>query len=285
MKSKSEVTNTLSEIAKEKRGTLMSASLLTRINNMLKDPATQGSRLAAMIELDPMLTALTLKASNSSIFGLVKRVTTVKQAISVLGFEKIQNLVLTNIVGKMFDAEKQKRGEDLWKHSLGTAVAAEMLAEFGLQNLSDNLFTIGMLHDIGTFIIYTHFEQEAEEILKEVQEDPDHRLLVAEKHVLNMTHAEIGAYLAAEWSFPEFITQCIRHHHFIFNAKSNHKSIATVMLANNIAKGMELGASDNPFVEPPSKFIWSLIRIPEQRIPSLVEAIHERFHTFLSNVT
>jgi len=276
-----EIISRLRELSNSDDVALGLTSAMVELNRLLSDPATEARELAEIIERDPMLTSGVLRAANSASYGLVKRVNNVKQAVSVLGFAVIQQIFASTILERTMRTEDSEAWENLWKHSLGAAVAARELANYIDPRYADVMFTTGLLHDLGSFVIYRYLPGETDDILGILRKDPDRRLLVAEKEVLGLTHQDIGAFFAKEWNFPELIVECIRQHHFISDAA--HKEwIAVIMLANNLVKGMELGWSENYLVEPMPNWVWGLIKLPEKDFGQLIQNVRNAFDSQLA---
>ena len=252
-------------------------SALQQLNQMMSDPNVDAKQLSTVIAKDPMLTGTILRAANSAAYGHVRRVTSVRQAVDVVGYSRLQSVFSLAILDRVLRTESKDRWENIWKHSLGTAVAAQALCGFVDLRLSDVMFTAGLMHDLGSFIIIRFLPEENRQILDAISRDPDRRLLVAEKEILGLTHQDIGAFFAKEWNFPDVIVECIHQHHFIGESEFKLQA-GIVMLANNIAKGMELGWSENYLVEPIPNWIWGMVKIPEKEFPSLIKSIRDKFN-------
>ena len=69
-------------------------------------------------------------------------------------------------------------------------------------------------------------------------------LLDAEKKVLGMHHAEIGARLTTRWSLPEVLVDVIRHHHQPELATEDAELAATIHLAEILTQEVQQGAED-----------------------------------------
>ena len=124
------------------------------------------NRLAAKITLDQSLTAKTLRLANSSFYGMQSTVTSIRQAIAVLGFHSIRTLVTACSVSAAFTPVPGQRFDftAFWRHSVATAVAAKALAAHLRQN-ADTAFTAGLLHDLGTLVLATRYPARYEEAL------------------------------------------------------------------------------------------------------------------------
>ena len=283
MSKRIEVIGRLREMSHSDDACLALTSALVQLNQMLSDPETDAKDLARVIELDPMLTSTVLRSANAASFGLVRKVTHVRQAVNVIGLSRLQQVFSFAVLDRILRSDQKEQWENLWKHSLGTAVAAQILCNYIDPRSADSMFTAGLLHDLGSFVINRFLPEESAQVIEMLKKDPDRRLLVAEKEILGLSHQEIGAFFAKEWNFPDIIVECIRQHHFI--GDSEYKEwVGIVMLANNIAKGMELGWSENYLVEPIPNWVWGMLKIPEKDFSKLVQQVRNQFDNNLASI-
>ena len=168
--------------------------------------------LAEIIELDPGVTVNVLRMANTPYFGSPGRVTTVQDAVFLLGVNRVYQLVLASgVVPRTKDAIKGyclAPGE-LLRHSVAVAVGAEAMSRaLGLATPS-HVFTAGLLSDIGKTVMGEFLELDAKPIL-ELATGRDISFEQAEREVLGIDHAELGALLLARWEIPEPIVRCVR---------------------------------------------------------------------------
>ncbi len=210
--------------------------------------------LAQKIELDQALAAKTLRIANSSFYGMQSKVTSIPQAVSVLGFHSIRTLVtacaLTGSfapVGGGFDFSA------FWRHSLATAVAARLLAPH-LQVNPETAFTAGLLHDLGTLVLATRFPAE-HALIRGYRQAHDCQMADAELAVMGIDHAQVGSALAAYWKFPAAIQQAVADHHAIERLDGGGLPLV-VHMANAIAHGLDLSGLEDALVPPLSATGW-----------------------------
>lgn len=169
--------------------------------------------LADKIALDQAIAAKTLRLANSSFYGLSARVTSLQQAIAVLGMHSIRTLVTAIAMTGSLRAPALP-GFDLrqfWRHALATAAAARALARCQQQN-PETAFTAGLLHDIGVPVLATCFPPEyaAMDAWRLAQGCSQSE---AEQACFGFDHAAMGAALAAHWRFPPAIQEAAAQHH------------------------------------------------------------------------
>ncbi|GAB6036810.1 hypothetical protein JCM15519_13690 [Fundidesulfovibrio butyratiphilus] len=169
-------------------------------------------RLAEIIELDPGITVNVLRMANAPYFGSAGRVTTVQDAVFLLGVNRVYQLVLASGVVPRTKGEVKGYGlapGDLLRHSVGVAVGAEAMAAVLSLVAPPHVFTAGLLADIGKTVMGEFLELDAKPIL-ELAASRDIPFEQAEREVLGIDHAELGSLLLKHWEIPEPIVRCVR---------------------------------------------------------------------------
>lgn len=218
--------------------------------------------LARKVSHDQALTAKTLRFANSSFFGSQSKVTTIQQAISLLGMQSVRHLITASALSGHFP-DGDCPGFDsnaFWRHSIATAVCCKVLA-MHLHLNQDYAFTAGLLHDIGRLVLVSRFPQQyAAAIAYRNQVDCD--LLDAERAVLTTDHVVVGYALAAQWNFSEIIQKAISGHHEPESFGSG--SIASIVhVANSIVHGLDLDGVEADLVPPVSQVAWDSLGLQE----------------------
>lgn len=216
--------------------------IIMEVSNLIEDPKTSASILGKMISNDQGLVTKILTIANSPLHGIPRRVATIDFAIVVLGFNQVKNIVIAlsmmdtlKVVGnRKFD---QKR---YWIHSILTAAASKRIADDLGYQTSGEVFTAGLLHDLGIPIIYKFFNKEYKQIVDAVSKT-DISYLEAEEKFLGITHQEIGRYLLDRWNLPISIADVISFHHQPSKAENNKELTALVHLADNMTKQLMIG--------------------------------------------
>ena len=193
-------------------------TLPTIANKLLALIGDSGSNLAEIekvIQYDPALTANVLKAANSSYLGFTEPVTSVAEASRRIGLKWLFQIALSSLIysnlrnpAKGYDLS----AHDLSGHSIAVAVLSENLSK--ALNLSDwgSIFTAGLIHDIGK-IASQEWVSECFEDIQGMVEREKASFEEAERTVLGVDHAEVGAMIAENWRFPPLIIEVIRWHH------------------------------------------------------------------------
>jgi putative nucleotidyltransferase with HDIG domain len=187
--------------------------IVMELLNSFENQDANLSTLAEKVARDQALAAKTLRLANSSFYGLSRRVTTIQQAITVLGFDCVRTLITAASMTGIF-ADDGSAGFDFklfWRQSVGTALCAKHLA--GATGLNQNYaFLCGLLHDIGKLVLVTRFPAQYRQALA-------HRALhdcfigEAERAVLGTDHCVVGRALAEAWKFPAALQRAVAAHH------------------------------------------------------------------------
>jgi putative nucleotidyltransferase with HDIG domain len=215
----------------------------------LADPASSARSVARIAASDPALAAGLIRTVNSAAAGVRRDITSVADAVSLLGYSTVRSLVIRMRLQRIMptrpgDAQQAYDAEDLWVHSLAVAGAAEALADrLPTATPADRGFvaTLGLLHDIGKLAINSYFPASAAQIKTRDPDFPDESFLDRERRVLGADHAEIGAMLAAHWRLPADLVEAIRWHHApdaapAFLSDAVRTATITVHAANQLAK-------------------------------------------------
>ena len=200
---------------------------------ILEDPDTSVDEIEDILRHDPGLTGNVLKMANSAYFGIPSKVASTRQAVLLLGIKKLIQLVIASCVNAVMD--KPVPGYnlppgDLWRHSIAVSIAAESLVKDKKNIEGNDIFTPALLHDIGKLIL-GHFVKEEQEAIEKIagQGVP---YVVAENMVLGTDHAEVGAQILTQWSFPSEVIDAVRWHHDPDFPEQSGASNDIVYLAN-----------------------------------------------------
>jgi putative nucleotidyltransferase with HDIG domain len=178
----------------------------------LKDERADADTLAYHINSDPAIVARLLAAANSVASGLSTRIYSAKQAFLVLGVDRVIGIIMASALSYRYDTRNS--GFDsrlLWRHSIGVASCAQVLAEqIGIN--PDLAFTGGLLHDIGQLLMHISCPPTYTEVLELHQRD-DCSLITAERALFGYDHSEAGRALAIYWKLPAEIVDAIAAHH------------------------------------------------------------------------
>jgi putative nucleotidyltransferase with HDIG domain len=191
-------------------------ALYRNLVHELESDSSSMEQIGAMIGGDIAMSAKVLQLVNSSFFGLAQHVSCPKHAVALLGLNVIRPLVL--LAGAYSQCDNPDLdGYSLEKsiqHSLSVATLARKIASSQSSNnqLIDDSFIAGMMHDIGKLILAVNMRERYQEILLRAR-DTKTSIWRTEIETLGTSHAEIGAYLLTLWGFPNSIVEAVAWHH------------------------------------------------------------------------
>jgi putative nucleotidyltransferase with HDIG domain len=224
-----------------------------RIIGMLQDPEIEISDLVAALEYDPGLTANLLRWANSAYFGGRHEILSVRDAVVRLGMRRMNQLIMTSIAAPVVG--QPIRGYDLapgrlLEHSIAVAIGTGELAKALRIPAPEMAFTAGLLHDIGKVVLGMFVEIASEPILAMAREEGI-PFDAAEREVLGIDHAEVGALLLERWNLPGSIVSAVRWHHQPHRKPDDPVTVDLVhtMEALSLSCGMGSGV-DGLFYQP-----------------------------------
>lgn len=186
-----------------------------RLIHVVNDPLSTIDQIVEAIRYDPVVTGQVLRIVNSAFFSFSREITSLNEALRILGTLKVLQIVIAIHTNSILSKEQHGYGlppGKLWQHSVGVALASAAIADHLRDPNRNLLFTAGLLHDIGKVILNEYVATEFAEIARRVAEEKT-SFCEAEHQVLGFSHDEIGAQLGEKWQLPPSIIQGIRHHH------------------------------------------------------------------------
>ena len=190
-------------------------SFLSRIIDCANDDQTSAHDLKEIILQDQSVTARVLKLANSAYYGYHRKISTVTDAIVVVGFQAVVDLATSLALTRMFEGVTASDEFDVrqcWLHTLATAEATRLTARrVQYQNL-ERAYLVGLLHDLGKVVLAQMFRKEFEDAVFEARAH-SWPLCKVEQSVFEFHHGEAGNWLGEKWNLPNSILAGMRYHH------------------------------------------------------------------------
>jgi len=187
-------------------------AIANRILALASQESVGAQEVGALIRLDPSFSAEVLSFANSALFGARCKVTSLTQAVALLGMNRVKSMAtfvaVNNLVRSAVRAAALRK---VWVHSVVTAIIAEAAAN-NCRLDSEFAYTAGLLHNLGILGLMSAYPEEYTRML-EVSDDFGFNLLHTERDLFDIDHCEAGAFLAREWNFPETLAVTIARHH------------------------------------------------------------------------
>ncbi|MBC7405441.1 MAG: HDOD domain-containing protein [Cytophaga sp.] len=245
-------------------------AIVMELLNEIDNDDLDTHRLTQKVSNDLALTATTLRYANSAYYSTMIKVTTIQQAISLMGLSNVKKIITMAALVGCFP-ENNCRGfnhKDFWRHSNAVGIAAKLIAK-RLNFNCDIAFTAGLLHDLGSLVLVTQFPQQYA-IAIDYKNAHHVSQLEAERNVLGIDHAVVGAALAAEWNFSDVMKNAIAGHHE--PEKPGLGFLATIIhMADGIAH--VLGVTSTPDSQPVevTALSWSSLHLDQASMDQLLE--------------
>jgi putative nucleotidyltransferase with HDIG domain len=204
-----------------------------KVVKALSNPNTNINDLNKIISTDQALSARILKIANSAMYYCQREIESLAVAMSRIGFASLKSIVIavsTKDIYKTFgEAEKL-----LWEHSVGVSIASQTVAQAVGGFKPDEIFTGGLMHDIGKTLLNNKDPKKYSQVFQKVHEEGK-IFIEAEQAIYGFTHAEVGSLLINKWNLPAILTDVIRIHHDIDNSQGIPQTVLRTAAVINLA--------------------------------------------------
>jgi len=230
-----------------------------RVTELLETDTSTAAKIGEAVQTDPTLTARILKLINSAYFGLRNPVTSIPQAVTLLGRQQLQQVLVGSVLAgvfKDFDITSFPL-RDFWQHCVKTAIIARQLAMQNARIIDhEAFFTAGLLHDIGWLVI-AKVNPGSYIQITEIAKAENREMTEVEVDKFGVTHIEIGVALLEKWGIPGLITQCVKKHHDSDHVEPYAIETSVVYIANRLSR-IDLGSEDFQEEDAISDFLASI---------------------------
>jgi putative nucleotidyltransferase with HDIG domain len=245
-------------------------SVASRLMELVADPAVSLTEISGFVSNDPTLATKVLRMVNSPVYGFPGRISSVNQAVFLLGVNAVKGLLYGVTV---FDL-MQKTMIGLWEHSLGCAIISRLVAKKkGLKEPEETSIR-GLLHDIGKVILVLQFPEEYGTIMSEA-EAREVSIYEVENEYFSTSHATVGAWVADQWSFPKVLTDVIAYHHKPHLSKLAPMETAIVHFSDVLLRGRGFGFAGDYAVPPVHPSAWKLVDLSDSDIREILKEAEE----------
>ncbi|MFV1921021.1 MAG: HDOD domain-containing protein [Methylotenera sp.] len=255
----------------------MLPKVVQEVTELLNDGNVDIKTLADKINHDLVLSAKVLRLSNSAYFGCSREVSSIQEAVSLIGLAKLKTLVIACGVVSAFTEVPGLNLKRFWQHSLVTASIARQLAkDLGFD--TDSAYMAGLMHTVGELPIHIVFPGAGTQIDEVCKGKNVLERSKVEHAVIGIDHCQVGEKLARHWNFPEDIARAIRYYTDPLN--QNACSLAPIVyIAAHIAFDLEHGKTASEIANTLNEDI--AINLGLQGREALAEKI-DTYHVFVS---
>ena len=238
------------------------------------DPDANAEDLRKVIAMDQALTSQILKISNSAMFGMMREVTTLTQAIMTLGFSTIKSVVIASSAKNLYHRGTVGLQERLiWEHALVSAIASRAFAKSLRFPRIEEAFIGGLLHDIGKSVIGVKFPERYSALLRMVYNE-NSVCLDLELETFGFDHAMVGEALVSQWNLATSLQAAVRWHHDPIHAQETHRELtAIVALANHLSLEEKVGIGDPKHLEGASMQAMEILQLGPEALGGIKEGV------------
>jgi putative nucleotidyltransferase with HDIG domain len=245
--------------------------LISKLGALTENNKASAQEMARVVSMDQVLSAKVLRLVNSAFYGFSRRVSTVSNAIILLGVNVVKSLTISSSIFEIME----KNIVGLWEHSMGVAVAANIIARELKLPEPEETSTAALLHDIGKVIIKIKLQEDYEQLTRIIQEK-GLRMVEAEQELLGTDHSEIGEWIAQTWLLPEKLIEPIACHHNVEKSFVQRTKTSVVHLADILIKASAFGCSGDDLVPQIQPVAWKKLELTEPLLEKLIDKIEDK---------
>ena len=255
----------------------MLPKVVQEVMQLLNTADVDIAALADKINHDQVLSARVLRMSNSAYFGCSRSVSTIEEAVSLIGLDKLKTLVVASGVTSAFTDVPGLDLKNFWQHSLITAsIARQIATEQGLD--ADTAYIAGLMHTVGQLPIHMVFPKAGAEIQEVCKGRSVLERSEVERSILGTDHNLVGEKLAKHWNFPEEISRVIRYYTEPLDKEACDLA-PVVYVSAHIAFDLESGQAPQYIAETLSMDVAAKLGLEDK------EALAERIETYRTFVS
>lgn len=181
-----------------------------QMEQVMPDPDI--NRIARLIQQDVGLSGTVLKVVNSPFYGLRNRITSINQAVNLIGINSVINIINGLSIKSRMTDDAIVNMNRFWDTTNDIAqVSTQIARQVGYPN-PDLAYLLGLFHNSGIPLLMARFDNYLA-IMEDSYSSPHTRVVDAENRLLNTNHAVIGYYTAKSWNLPRLLCDVIAEHH------------------------------------------------------------------------
>lgn len=255
-------------------------TVASRAIGLVEDPDCTASELTKLLSTDTALAARVLKIANSAMFARQREITTLSQAIMVIGFKSLKGVIVAATLRQL-----QKKFGPLerlvWENAMCSGMAASSVAKSLRKKYVEEIFLLGLLHSLGQIVLLFQKETAADyKIVLDKIKNENLDFATAEQEVFGFAHPLIGALVAKKWNFSTDTCQAILHYCDNIEGERAESELdektAVIKLADLIAHAAGVGNPDGyPIKHDEIKALAKYVGFAEAGMDEAIEKIIE----------
>ncbi len=213
--------------------------VVMRFLEVIQDPSFEYDELVKALSADPGTVSELLRLTNSALFGVSVKVTSLRQALTLLGPKRTRSMVLGRY---LVESLGERTSPDLdagyfWRRSLATAVLAARFADAVAPALREEAFVSALVADIGIPILAQALPKEYREIAARYAPHGAPFTDDDERQAIEVTHGEVSAMVLTHWGLPDYVCKAVNCHHTSVTGHEPSSLLARLIgAADRIAK-------------------------------------------------
>jgi putative nucleotidyltransferase with HDIG domain len=245
--------------------------LISRLGALTEDNKVSALEIARVVSMDQVLSAKVLRLVNSAFYGFSRRVSTVSNAIILLGVNVVKSLAISSSIFEIME----QNVVGLWEHSMGVAVAANIISRELKLPEPEETSTAALLHDIGKVIIKIRLQDDYSQLASQIKEK-GLMMVEAERDLFGTDHAEIGEWIAQTWLLPEKLIEPIACHHDVEKSAVQRVKTSVVHIADVLIKASSFGFSGDDIVPQIQPAAWNKLGLTEPVLEEIIEKVEDK---------
>lgn len=208
--------------------------IVLMIHDEMKNEEPNFHKISDWLSRDAALSAKVLKVINSPIFGVGRKITSLSQALALMGLRRFHSTVVTSSLREALGGRDEVT-ERLWEHSVHVAGLCARIAQRSRKASPEEAYMVGLFHDSAAPLLLKKFPGYIEVVEMLVARGGD--IPAYEERQFNTDHALVGSIMARSWGLEPAVTEAIRYHH---------------------------SDDRNVFTNATSSCLWAIIRLADQ---------------------
>ena len=255
-------------------------SIYLKIENAVNNEKTSSQDIANIVSEDTALAGKVLRLSNSAMFNFPSKISTITQAVTIIGTRQLKDLVLACSVIDVFKdmPSDMVSMEKFWRHSIACAVSARVLSQLRRDSNAESAFVAGLLHDIGRLVLFKELGALTRTCIERADRLHVH-LDNMEREVFGFDHAMLGGLLLKEWKLPPQLVEATQYHHMPSRSMTYPVETSYVHIANLIVSMLQLGNSGDKRIPRLDHGAWASLGFNVDIVDGVVDEVHSQYNS------
>jgi len=255
-------------------------------NQIIGQENNKENKITAFLELAPLLMARVLcKSGEHDAYSQVDHLVA-KDAIHRLGTSNVTILMKAMVPDVEMVSASSSDPLRIWRFQKHALFCASLAEEIAIRNDHPNVhkaFTVGLLHDVGKYVLVRSFPVEYEQVISQsiINKVP---LRVMEKRVFGVDHAFVGYRLLESWRFTKDIQFGVFHHHhqsihLSYGQKEKNDLARFAYFADLMTKAVGIGFSGDVFIEKVPSDFWEFIELNQAEALDMMQRVYLKINS------